>query len=308
MGMRPAGSEFENAKFWLRQKSLAVVDLPPDEREPAMAIVATVQNLLRRLDENGAKFSAEAIAAAIGQTCQGRENVHAFDRRIDRPTVGGNAPLPPMACGAPVESCVRLATARTDAILHQGATGTELLKRVRTTSIPGPHRAEFCRLENRPFATLDGYRILEPGTVLVRCAQRGSQEPGRWWADLRDLALRVDDVRNRLAVRPEWNQNGLMEVLVVPSEVPVAAFIGAVAAQALAECDLAPDDWEAAGLPATAIGRAQPIPEGAFLTGGAVQYYLCLDEIYAKPAMLAALEQCILIITPTNIAGFLTGP
>jgi hypothetical protein len=78
-------------------------------------------------------------------------------------------------------------------------------------------------------------RQLNPGEVLVRCSQNGSREPGSWWVLVDNMPLSIADVRNRIAVLPNWNQNGSLEFFVVPEGCNMIVLDGIASAQRLPE-------------------------------------------------------------------------
>jgi hypothetical protein len=74
---------------------------------------------------------------------------------------------------------------------------------------------------------------LEAGEILVRCCQLGSLEPGGWWVRIQDMPLSIVDVRDGIAVKGEWNQNGNLEFFIVPEGCNIVVLEGPTAAQQL---------------------------------------------------------------------------
>ena len=76
---------------------------------------------------------------------------------------------------------------------------------------------------------------LEAGEILVRCCQLGSLEPGGWWVRIQDMPLSIVDVRDGIAVKGEWNQNGNLEFFVVPEGCNIIILEGVTASQQLTD-------------------------------------------------------------------------
>jgi hypothetical protein len=76
-------------------------------------------------------------------------------------------------------------------------------------------------------------RQLSPGEVLVRCCQNGSREPGSWWVLIENMPQSITDVRNGLAVSPNWNQNGNLDFFLVPEGCDLFVLYGIASDQRL---------------------------------------------------------------------------
>ena len=76
-------------------------------------------------------------------------------------------------------------------------------------------------------------RLLQPGEVLVRCTENGALEPGEWWVVIGDMPLSIANIRNGIAVRPDWNQNGNLEFFVVPEGSAIVVIEGRAASYQL---------------------------------------------------------------------------
>jgi hypothetical protein len=63
--------------------------------------------------------------------------------------------------------------------------------------------------------------------------QRARKEPGTWWVKIQDMPLSIADIRNGIAVLPDWNQNGNLEFFVVPEGSDIQVIDGNAASQRL---------------------------------------------------------------------------
>jgi hypothetical protein len=136
--------------------------------------------------------------------------------------------------------------------------------------------AEFCGPD--VYSSFSGpvtYGIIPPGTILCRYAQQAKRdstydtEPGRYWTPLSNLPLNEKEFRTRLALRPEWNQDGILEVAVIPPGV--SGYCGTCASQPV-------DSYEQ-----------------HWLKGGATQYFI------PRNTELSGLKECIMVIPNTHM-------
>jgi hypothetical protein len=121
------------------------------------------------------------------------------------------------------------------------------------------------------------YDIILPGTILCRYAQQAPRgalyptEPGRFWVRLRSLSLNEGELRVTLALPPSWNQDGILEVAVVP-EGGIGGYHGTCASQHTDPSNLA----------------------SSYLPGGVEQYFI-------PRVNLGRFDGCIMVIANTKM-------
>jgi hypothetical protein len=127
------------------------------------------------------------------------------------------------------------------------------------------------------------YDIIPPGAVLCRYAQQADQssqhptEPGRFWLTPIDLPLNKEELRTKPALPPTWNQDGILEVAVIP-EGGVAGYWGTCASQ--------PADPQSIG--------------AGYLPGGITQYFIP-RSINRCIHISEKLKGCIMVIPETHM-------
>jgi hypothetical protein len=166
--------------------------------------------------------------------------------------------------------------------------------------VPTQDHRIFIQRAAETFSGDVSYGRVPPGTVLVRYCQMGSVEPGQFWSELDDIALILNDIRHGLAVAPEWNQDGFLEMLVVPEDIPLSSYLGKAATQILISTE--------------GEGGKKYVPEGKadspgnfFLAGGTKQHFIPREELQGEKPQQRALQGCILVIPETGLRGFTTG-
>jgi hypothetical protein len=141
---------------------------------------------------------------------------------------------------------------------------------------------------------------IPPGTVLVRYCQKESIEPGQFWSELDDIALILNDIRQGLAVAPEWNQDGFLEMLVVPEDIPLESYSGKAASQKLSS-----------GMDPNIVQyyfADSPDPGNFWLAGGTKQHFIPREALQGPDPYQEALRRCIMVVPETGLKGFTTGP
>jgi hypothetical protein len=114
-------------------------------------------------------------------------------------------------------------------------------------------------------------RRLEGGEILVRCCERASREPGIFWSQIRDMPLSIADIRNRIAVLPNWNQDCNLEFFVVPEGCNIVVLSGRAASQPLISSTNEAYWMMPLGVHFRCIGQGQPEflnPAGAAIAPG----------------------------------------
>jgi hypothetical protein len=91
---------------------------------------------------------------------------------------------------------------------------------------------ELCRSQ-QSFSKNITINRLNPGEILVRCCEKGSNEPGSWWVKIGDMPLSIVDVRDGIAVKSEWNQDGNLEFFIVPEGCNTIILEGPASSQKL---------------------------------------------------------------------------
>jgi hypothetical protein len=151
-------------------------------------------------------------------------------------------------------------------------------------------------------------RRLEAGEILVRCCQQNSPEPGGWWVKIQSMPLSIADVRNGIAVLPEWNQNGNLEFFIVPEGCNIVVLEGVTASQQLALDPLSYNNYQLPqptpmmGGRVALVGGQIRLPQGCtsingqYLRGGANQISITGNWNGRPGAAFLSYVPCIAII------------
>lgn len=305
----------EMVRDQLWKPDLGRPNLDERERKAARRILTVVDDVLTELCHDGpaSKLDTSHISAAITNvTASCSEPTVATFNNL-QPSLDVHTGTKTFTCGNPPASELRKGVYQIEEkcpieILYKGETISENLPNTKEKDqdpkrkVKDPLDQEDVRYKAVAGASFSGaveYGPVPPGTVLVRFVQQGSREPGRFWVELKDSPLTLAGLRSGLAVCPDWNQNGSLEILIVPSDAEVCSYTGQTAAQKLAI-----DKYEPIAPPPSNSKKGPPA--SYYLKGGVKQHFID-GQWLQTGAKAVSLKSCILVIKKTEIPGFLTG-